>query len=175
MGEYGQASFQHGNWRRRALIALGILGGFFLIFHRPLLLGLGHRIALHYAAKENLKLEFRVEGSLFTNFIIRDLHAAPIGPSDVESIDVDLARIDYGLFTLLRHGISTAIKNADIHSARIVMNPAKAPLRPRPPNPKKKIDLPDIFPERLHISDAIRVVPVKSRSRSCSSWAARPG
>ncbi len=158
MGGNGQTSLQHRNWRRRALIALGILGGLFLIFHRPLLLGLGHRIALHYAAKENLKLEFRLEGSVFTNLIIRNLHAAPIGPSDVESIDVDLARIDYGLFTLLRHGISTAIKSADVHSARVVMNPAKAPLRPRPPNPKKKIELPDIFPERLHISDATIIV-----------------
>ncbi len=158
MGGNGQTSLQHRNWRRRALIALGILGGLFLIFHRPLLLGLAHRIALHYAAKENLKLEFRLEGSVFTNLIIRNLHAAPIGPSDVESIDVDLARIDYGLFTLLRHGISTAIKSADVHSARVVMNPAKAPLRPRPPNPKKKIELPDIFPERLHISDATIIV-----------------
>jgi hypothetical protein len=130
----------------------------FLVFHRPLLLGLGHRIALHYAAKENLKIEFRLEGSVFTNIVIRNLHAAPTGPSDVESIDVDLARIDYGLFTLLRHGISTAITNADIRSVRIVLNPAKAPLRPRPPNPKKKIELPDIFPERLHISDATIVV-----------------
>ncbi|MDP9185878.1 MAG: translocation/assembly module TamB domain-containing protein, partial [Verrucomicrobiota bacterium] len=119
---------------------------------------MGHRIALHYAAKENLKLEFRLEGSVFTNLIIRNLHAASTEASDVESIDLDLARIDYGLFTLLRHGISTAIKNADVHSARIVMNPARAPLRPRPPNPKKKIELPDIFPERVHISDATIVV-----------------
>ena len=158
MGGNGQTSLQHRNWRRRPLIALGILGGLFLIFHRPLLLGLGHRIALHYAAKENLKLEFRLEGSVFTNVIIRNLHAVSTGPGDVESIDVDLARIDYGLFTLLRHGISTAIKNADVHSAQIVMNPERASLRPRPPNPKKKIELPDIFPERVHISDATIIV-----------------
>jgi autotransporter translocation and assembly factor TamB len=158
VGGNGQTSLQHRNWRRRPLIALGILGGLFLIFHRPLLLGLGHRIALHYAAKENLKLEFRLEGSVFTNVIIRNLHAVSTGPGDVESIDVDLARIDYGLFTLLRHGISTAIKNADVHSAQIVMNPERASLRPRPPNPKKKIELPDIFPERVHISDATIIV-----------------
>src|SRR5207302_6364532 len=128
------------------------------IFHRPLLLGVGRRIALHYAAKENLKLEFQVEGSVFTNVIVKNFHAVATGPSDVESIDVDLARIDYGLFTLLRHGIWIAIKNADVHSARVVMNPAKAPLRPRPPNPKKKIELPDIFPARLRISDATIIV-----------------
>ena len=158
MGGNDQTSFHRGNWRRRAFIALAILGGLFLIFHRPLLLGIGHRIALHYATRENLKLEFRLEGSVFPNIIIRNLHAVPTGPSDVESIDVDLARINYGFFALLRHGISSAINNADVHQARIVLNPAKAPLRPRPPNPKKKIELPDVFPERLHISDATIIV-----------------
>src|SRR5437016_7908984 len=146
------------NWRRRALIALAILGGIALIFHRPLLLSVVHRIAVHAAAKEHLKLEFQLEGTVFTNFTVRNFHAVANGPSDVESIDVDLARIDYGLFTLLRRGISTAITNANIHSARIVMNPAQEPLRPRPPNPKKKIELPDIFPERLHVSDATIIV-----------------
>ena len=51
MEGHGQGSFRKGNWRRRALIALGILSGLFLIFHRPLLLGLVHRVALHYAAR----------------------------------------------------------------------------------------------------------------------------
>lgn len=154
----GHLSFHRGKWRRRVFVALGIVGGLFLIFHRPILLGLGHRIALHYATKENLKLEFRLEGSIFTNLVVRNLHAVPIGPSDVESIDVDLARVDYRLFTLLRHGISSAIKNLEAGKARIVLNPSKAPLRPRPPNPEKKIELPDVFPERLHIADATVIV-----------------
>lgn len=158
MDEYGQGRIHAGGWRRRALIALGIFCALLLIFHRPLLLYIGRNIALHYAAKENLKLEFRLEGSVFTNLTVRNLHATSTGPSDVESIDVDLARVDYGLFTLLRRGISTAIKNVEVRSARIVMNPARTPLRPRPPNPKKKIELPDVFPERIHIADATVIV-----------------
>jgi hypothetical protein len=156
--EYGQGTIHAGNWRRRALIALGIFCALLLIVHRPLLLYIGRNIALHYAAKENLRLEFRLEGSVFTNLTVRNLHARPTGPSDVESIDVDLARVEYGLFTLLRHGISAALKNVEVRSARIVLNPAKVPLRPRPPNPKNKIDLPDVFPERIHIADATVIV-----------------
>src|SRR5260370_23177413 len=38
------------------------------------------------------------------------------------------------------------------------MNRERAAWRPRPPNPKKKIELPDIFPERVHISDASIIV-----------------
>ena len=158
MGEHGQGNIHAGEWRRRALIALGIFCTLLLIFHRPLLLYIGRKIALHYAAKENLKVSFRLEGSVFSNLTIRDLHAAPTGPSDVESIDLDFARVDYGLFTLLRHGISNALQNVEVRSARIVMNPDKTPLRPRPPNPKNKIELPDIFPERIHIADATIIV-----------------
>lgn len=158
MDEYGQGNIHARGLRRRALIALGIFCALLLLFHRPLLLYIGRKIALHYAEKEHLKVELRLEGSVFTNLAVRNLHAVPTGPSDIESIDVDLARVDYGLFTLLRHGLSSAIKNVDVRSARIVMNPAKAPLRPRPPNPQKKIELPDIFPERVHIADATIIV-----------------
>ena len=143
MGEDGQVGAQtHGRLWRRVAVALtaGIL--LLLIFHRPLLLGLGRQIALHYAAREHLKIDFRLEGNVFTNLTVRNLHAVPTGPSDVESIDVDLAHADYGLFAPLRHGL-TSIKNLDVRSVRIVLNPAKAPLRPRPPDPKKKITLPN--------------------------------
>lgn len=37
----GNLNFHRGKWRRRVLITLGIVGGLFLIFHRPLLQGLG--------------------------------------------------------------------------------------------------------------------------------------
>jgi TamB, inner membrane protein subunit of TAM complex len=143
-------------WRRVATAFL-ICAALVVLFHRPLLLALGRQIALHYAARENLKATFRLEGNVFTNLTVRNLHAVPTGPSDVESIDIDLARADYGLFAPLRHGLSS-IKNLEVRSARIVLNPAKALLRPRPPDPKKKITLPDVFPERVHLVDATVIV-----------------
>jgi TamB, inner membrane protein subunit of TAM complex len=143
-------------WRRVAT-AFVICAALVVLFHRPLLLALGRQIALHYAARENLKANFRLEGNVFTNLTVRNLHALPTGPSGVESIDIDLARADYGLLGPLRHGLSS-IKNLEVRSARIVLNPAKAPLRPRPPDPKQKITLPDVFPERVHLVDATVIV-----------------
>ena len=146
------------NWRRRALIVLAIFCGLILIFHRPLLFGVGYRIALRQAAKENLRLQFQIEGNIFTNLTIRNLHAVPIGPSDVESIDIDLVRLEYGFFSLLHRGILTGIRYANVRTARIVLNPAKKRLEPSPPNSKKRIELPPLFPEAVHIADATIVV-----------------
>ena len=139
--------------KRIAWIAAGVLFLLVLLFHRPLIFAVAHRVAVHFAAKENLKVQFKLEGNPFGSLTVRNVHAFPTGPSDVESIDVDSAHVDYGLFTLIRHGISTALRNVEVRGARIVMNPAKAPLRPRPPNPKHKIELPDIFPQRARLTD----------------------
>src|SRR5437764_14528745 len=102
-----------------------------------------------FAARENLKAEFRLEGNPFGHLTIRHVHVSPTGPSDVESIDADFVQVDYGFFTLIRRGLSSALRNVDVRSARVVLNPGKAPLRPRPPNHKHEIHLPDIFPERV--------------------------
>ena len=87
---------------------------------------------------------------------MRNLHAFPIGPSRIESIDIDRLYLDYSLFGLARHGLSHFLDNVEARSARIVLNPAKAPLRVRPPKPKLK--LPSLFPERIRLSDATLVV-----------------
>jgi hypothetical protein len=158
VGEDGKFGLRWGGWQKRALIALGIFCGLVVVFHRPLLLSAGHALAVHFAANENLKIAFRLEGSVFTNLTIRNLHAVPTGPSAVESIDVDLLHVDYSLVALVRHGVSEGIKNVDLRSAQLVFNPAKAPLKPKPPNPKEKVKLPDVFPGRVRLDNVNLVV-----------------
>ena len=124
-----------------------------IIFHRPILLGIGRQIVLRYAAKENLKADFRVEGNPFGHVTIRNLHAFATGPSDYESIDIDYLDLDYSLLGFARHGLPRLFNDVEARSARIVLNPSKAPLRPRPPKPQLK--LPRFFPERFRATDAI--------------------
>ena len=69
-----------------------------LIFHRPIIFRIGYAVANHYAAKENLKIDCTLEGTIFTGLVIRNLHVVPIGPTIVESIDVDYIRADYSLW-----------------------------------------------------------------------------
>ena len=157
MAEDRQADAQiyERRWRR-VIMTLAVCAVILALFYRPILLAIGRQVALHYAARENLKANFRLEGNLFTNLTVRNLHAFPIGPSGIESIDIDRLYLDYSLFGLARHGLSHFLDNVEARSARIVLNPAKAPLRVRPPKPKLK--LPSLFPERIRLSDATLVV-----------------
>jgi hypothetical protein len=152
--EDGQAEFQtRGKWRGRVLIGSAVLFGLVLIFHRPLLLGLGRQIVLHYAAREDVKADFHLEGTVFNGLVMRNLHAVRIGPGPIESIDAETVHADYDLLALLLHGPSQLLKNVEVRSARIVLNPAKAASKPH-----KKIRLPMLFPERGKFVDTTLIV-----------------
>src|SRR5206468_3430272 len=75
---------------RRATTALALCVALLAIFHRPILLAIGRQIALRYAAREHLKADFRLEGNPFSNLTVRNLRGFAVGPSGIESIDIDL-------------------------------------------------------------------------------------
>ena len=138
------------------MIALAVGVGLLIISHRPILLAIGRKIVLNYAAKQNLKADFRVEGNPFGSVTIRNLHVFAVGPSEYESIDIDYLYLDYSLLGFARHGLPRLFNNVEARSASIVLNPSKAPLRPRPPHPQLK--LPRFFPERLRAADLTFIV-----------------
>ena len=138
------------------MVGIAICAAALIIFHRPTLLAIGRHIALRYAAQQNLKMDFRLEGNPFTRLTARNVHAFPTGPSAIESIDIDQLHVDYNLFGFARHGISHLFDNVEMRSARIVFNPSKAPLRTRPPKPHLK--LPRFFPERFRATETTVIV-----------------
>ena len=93
MAEDDQAEERHHRrvWRR-VIAGLGVCAALVIIFHRPVLLAIGRQVALRYASRENLKIDFRLEGNPFTRLTARNLHAFPTGPSAIESIDIDQDR-----------------------------------------------------------------------------------
>ncbi|MDP9004720.1 MAG: hypothetical protein M3N12_08010, partial [Verrucomicrobiota bacterium] len=140
-------------WLRRVGWGLLVFLALLLIFHRPIIFHIGGAIANNYAAKANLKIDCAFEGSIFTGLVVKNLHVVPTGPTIVESIDVDYIRADYSLLDLWRHGMTEVLKNAEIRTARVVLNPAKASLKPKVPRPDERITLFPLFPERLRLSD----------------------
>ena len=147
---------RHRQIRRSVIIGFAISVGLLIIFHRPVLLAIFREVALRYASKANLKMDFRLEGNPFSYLTIRNLHAIPTGPSAIESIEIDSLNVDYSLFGLVRHGMSHLLQDIELRGAQVVLNPAMAP--PPTPRPKQKPALPDTFPERIRLADATLII-----------------
>src|SRR5256885_15769226 len=131
---------------------LGLLA-LVLIFHRPIIFGVARSLINRNVAKENLRVDFAFEGSIFTSLAIRNLHVTPTGSTIVESIDVDYLRADYSLWDWMRRGPTELLKSAELRTARVVLDPAKASLKPKIPPPDERLKLFPVFPERLRLSD----------------------
>ena len=101
-------------------------------------------------------MDFRLEGDPFNYLTVRNLHASPTGPSGIESIDVDSLYIDYSLFGFVRHGASHLFQDVQLRGAQVVLDLARAP--PPKPHTKKKLTLPDVFPERIRLADATLII-----------------
>ena len=138
------------------MIGLAVCVALLIIFHRPILLATIRHFAIRYAAKENLKIDFRLEGNPFSYLTVRNLHAVPTGPSAIDSIDVDSLYGDYSLFGFARYGVSHLLQGVELRGAQVVLNPARAP--PPKPRLKKRPTLPDAFPERIRLVDATLIV-----------------
>ncbi len=138
------------------MIGLVVCMGLLIIFHRPILLATVRHFASRYATKENLKMDFRLEGNPFSYLTVRNLHVVWTGPSAIESVDVDSLYVDYSLFGFARHGVSHLLQDVEVRGAQVVLSPARAP--PRKLRPKKKPTLPDVFPERIRLADATLII-----------------
>ena len=138
------------------MIGLAVCVALLIIVHRPILLAVVRHFVTRYATKDNLKVDFRLEGNPFSYLTVRNLHALPTGPSAIESIDVDSLSVEYSLFGFSRRGISHLLQSVEVRAAQVVLNPARAP----PPRlrPKKRPTLPDVFPERIRLVNATLII-----------------
>ena len=93
---------------------IGVAGcvALLIVFHGPILRPSVRQIAIRYASKQNLKIDFRLEGEPLSHLTVRNLHAVPTGPSAIESVDVDSLYVDYSLLGFVRHGVSHLLQDA---------------------------------------------------------------
>ena len=142
--------------RRRRRVWILLIFALLVIFHRPILLGGLHWFAVRSAAKQNLRLDFRAEGNLFTALTIRNLHISPTGPAAIESADADYVRAEYNLISLIR-GRSDFLNSIEMRNARIVIDPGKVRVKVAP-RPREKVTLPPLFPEWARLQDVTVIV-----------------
>ena len=138
------------------MIGVAVCVALLIVFHGPILRAIVRQIAIRYASRQNLKVDFRLEGEPLSYLTVRNLHAVATGPSSIESVNIGSLYVDYSLLGLARHGYSSLLQTVEVRDAEAVLNPAKAP--PPEPRPKQKPGLPTTFPGRIRITDATLIV-----------------
>lgn len=134
-----------------------ILLALFLILaalHRPILLTAGRLALIKVAARQNVKLEVQLSGTIFTNLTVRNVHARPIGESPVHKIDIELVRLNYNLFHLVRDGLGEFLQFYEIKNADLVLNATKGSKEQRRTLAQ---DLNNLLQQPAFYSDAVRI------------------
>ena len=107
-------------WRWLFLAALLLA-----LVHQPLLRAALRVAAIRLAARENVRLALDVEGSVWTHLTLKNVEAAAIGDSPVETIAIERLRVEYNLWTLLRKGSDHGLAFYNLRNAKLVLEPGK--------------------------------------------------
>ena len=119
-------------WLRRILRTFGIGLLVVLIFHRPIVHHGGRWVAIRVARSQNIDLDLRIGGNLWSGIEITGIRAQPLGsgPSPIERLSLDRLRVDYRLWPLVR-GDLTGLRTLEIGRLDAVIDPAAMPSQPR--------------------------------------------
>ncbi len=122
-------------WRRVMRVILWILLGV-VLFHRPLVHYGGRWLAIRLARAENVTLDLRIEGNVWTGLEIHDVRATRLGPgrAPVESLSLDRISARYDLWRLVRGDLG-GMRSVDVGTVNVVIAPEDAG-KPRSKPPK---------------------------------------
>src|SRR4051812_42553713 len=110
-------------WFRRTMKWLGIVLLVLAIFHRPIFFAVARLALIKIAAKHNVKLDVRFEGTIFTNLSVLNVRATPTGPTPVENISIEAVRLQYSIPMLIKHGIGEFLRSYELKNADLVFRP----------------------------------------------------
>ena len=119
-------------WLRRILRTLGIGILLVVIFHRPIVHHGGRWVAIQVAKSQNIDLDFRIGGNLWSGIELTGIRAQPLGtgPSPIERLSLDRLSVGYRLWPLVRGDLS-GLKTLEVGRLDAVIEPAAAPSQPR--------------------------------------------
>ena len=139
-------------WLRRLgiffLVALGLL----VIFHRPLVFEGTRYFVVRAAKQQNLDLDYRIDGSIFTTLSLSKLVARPTEPGPVQRLEIGTLNLRYSLIDALRHGLPALLKLVDVRDVYVEITPGESPPPAKDQAPQS-FKFPALFPETLNLAN----------------------
>ena len=125
-----------------------------LVFHQPLLRAALRWTVIRLVAREQVTLSGDLEGSVWTNLTLRNVHATSTGAVPIDSIFIEKLRVEYNLWELARRGPGQAVKFYNLRNAKLAL----APVRGNPEKKKRLVQiLRDILQQPAMYSDRAQI------------------
>lgn len=128
------------------------------IFLRPLVFWGGRLAAIHYAAKENLALNLKLQGSLYENLVIEGLSVRATGPSSLQELTANSIELHYSLPDLIKKGRTEFLKSVSLRSAYLFLDPSKAPPPAQKAQQPSQTNLLNFIPKQVEIRGVTLIV-----------------
>jgi autotransporter translocation and assembly factor TamB len=124
-----------------------------VIFYQPIFFGLAHFIAQQVANSQNLIIEFKVHGSIFTDLTLEDIEVRPkpgnaIFP--IEQLVVKRIAAHYNLGRIFQNRIADIVDMVLAKDVQLVIRPVTAPKSRKPPQP---VRFPLVLPYKTDIQN----------------------
>src|SRR5947207_1057386 len=107
-------------WLRFLVKLTLLLFGLLVLFHRPLIFRLTKYFVVRLAKEQNLALDYRIGGSIFTTLKITNLRANPTESGPVERLEIGTLNLRYSLVGWYRHGLPGLLEDVDLRDVYVV-------------------------------------------------------
>ena len=124
-----------------------------VIFYQPIFFGLAHFVAQQVANSQNLQIEFKIHGSIFTDLTLEDVDIRPkpgnkIFP--VEQLAVKTIAAHYNLGRIFQNRVTDIVDLILARDVQLVIRPVPAK---KPEHPPQQIRFPLVLPYKTDIQN----------------------
>ncbi|MBV9877179.1 MAG: translocation/assembly module TamB domain-containing protein, partial [Verrucomicrobia bacterium] len=123
-----------------------------VIFYQPIFFGLAHFIAQQVANSQNLTIEFKIHGSIFTNLTLEDIEVRPKPGNTVfpiEQLVVKRIAAHYNLGRIFQNRIADIVDVVLVRDVELVIRP----VSPKTRKPPQLVRFPLVLPYKTDIQN----------------------
>jgi autotransporter translocation and assembly factor TamB len=123
-----------------------------VIFYQPIFFGLAHFIAQQVANSQNLTIEFKIHGSIFTDLTLEDIEVRPKPGNTVfpiEQLVVKKFAAHYNLGRIFQNRIADIVDVVLARDVQLVIRPVNNPKR----KPPQLVQFPLVLPYKTEIQN----------------------
>jgi hypothetical protein len=135
-------------WLKWTGVTLLILLVLLAVFHRPIVFSVTRYFLVRAARQQNLDIDYKMGGSIFTTLTVSHLKATPTEPGPIQRLEIERIYLRYSLYGWMRKGAHALLHSVEMKNAFVEITPREK-LPPEKAKEKQQVKFPALFPREL--------------------------